>query len=117
MSISAGDLRDRVTIQRRKSSAEADAGGLIDETAAGTWETYFTCWAQLIPSGAREFFGADQVQATIAYQVRVRACTETRAVVPTMRIKWKERYFNIAGMPFDPTGRRDELRINVTEGI
>lgn len=113
----AGDIDFRIYVQRIKASATADAAGHVDETDDGNWETYFECWSKFIPLGSREFFGARQVQGDVTGQFKVRRCTETLGVNTRMRVKAKHesRKFNIAGPPFDPDGRRTELRFNATE--
>ena len=111
----SGKLRHRVTLQKIDSSATADAAGHIDESADATWVTHFTCWAQVIPKGAREFFGGQQVQADVTHQVVVRSCTETRAITAAMRMRYAGATYNLSGPPFDPTGRREAIVFNVIQ--
>ena len=106
----AGDIRQRITIEKLDESATPDAAGHVD-----SWVTHFRCWSRLVPVGSREFFGANQVQANVTHQVTVRACTETRAVTAAMRFTYGGSTYNLSGPPFDPDGRRAWLVFNAIQ--
>jgi SPP1 family predicted phage head-tail adaptor len=81
MTLAAGRLRDRVTLQA-KSVTRGDFG---DEVV--TWGTHATLWASVESLSGREYieqqFGVDQVRATRAVRVVLRYRDD---VVPWMRL-------------------------------
>lgn len=111
----AGKLRNRITVQRLKSSATADAGGHIDESLDANWEAYWTCWSNIIPRSSREFFGADRVQAETTHQIEIRYCSDAVGITSAMRVKYGTRTFNILSEPYDVDERRIALRFDAKE--
>jgi SPP1 family predicted phage head-tail adaptor len=81
MTLTAGRLRDRVTLQAKAVTRDAFGGEVV------TWGTHATLWASVESLSGREYieqqFGVDQVRATRAVRVVLRYRDD---VVPWMRI-------------------------------
>lgn len=71
-------------------------------------------WASLVPSSAREFIAANQVNGMIAAIVRVRSNPVTRAITSDMRMEIRGRVLNIGGV-FDESDSRREVVLWCTE--
>lgn len=106
--ISAGDLRERITLQTR--TAGQDALG----AALNTWADAFTVWAKADPLGSSESFAAGQMQAqaTVKFTIRHRA-----DVVKTQRVVWRGVPYEIMGPPINVDGARDVLELMCTHGL
>ena len=103
MTIKAGKLRKRVTVQAK--TAAADAYGEMVET----WAESAVVWGELtaLLTGTREAFGASgmQFEARVNYQCRMRH----RALSPTTnRLVIDGKTFEITGV-MDPDGRGSEI--------
>jgi SPP1 family predicted phage head-tail adaptor len=86
---SAAQYKTRVTIQQPVETVNA-----ISEFTQ-TWETYIERWAEVLPSGGREFQAALSTNPMLQSIVRLRSDTETRAITPKMRISFNDRTLNI----------------------
>lgn len=81
-----GRLKHRITFQelsRRKN----EYGELVDE-----WLDIKTVWAEIKPVSGNQFFAAKQISSEISHNVYIRYRDELN---PSMRIKFKERVFEI----------------------
>lgn len=86
----AGELRHRVTIQYlppEDQRARDPFGSVIEE-----WIDYATVWAAVEPLSGREYFSAQQMNAEVTTNIRIRYLS---GVTPSMRVKWGERLYNI----------------------
>jgi SPP1 family predicted phage head-tail adaptor len=83
----AGDLRDRVTLQR-KTVARTSAG---EETV--TWTDEATVWGKVEPIRGREYYQAQAVQS----EVNMRFVIRFRFLVSTAiyRVKFGVKYYTI----------------------
>jgi SPP1 family predicted phage head-tail adaptor len=107
----AGDLRHRVTFQRR-STIEDDNG----ETAG--WVDVVTVHASVSPLSGRELLTAQTMNAEISHQVVVRFHSALSAPikVAAMRILFGDRVFNVhTCMNVDERNR--ELIMMAAEGL
>lgn len=86
MNYSAGDLDQRITIEK-KTMARDGAGG-----ATATWSTRATVWAGMKPLTGRERENAMRNEATSKYLVVIRYRSD---ISDTDRISWRGRYLNI----------------------
>lgn len=108
----AGDLRERVTIQRVATTRDA-IGGLIE-----TWSTLMTVYAKVAPMSAGEQYRRQQIQAKADWKVTVRY---VNTIAPADRIVWRERTFQIKGITNADMRRRfldlacEELQVSQTE--
>lgn len=104
-----GELRHRVTIQRRIDTTN-DRGGPVE-----TYEDWFESWAEVRDLTPREQFQAQQVGAEITKKVRIRY---RPGLDEKCRIRWVPRggqsptvfeYLDVAGPPIAVDGRANEL--------
>lgn len=86
MSISAGRLRHRVTIE--KLTVGRDSIGGVTEV----WSPFATRWAEVAPLRGREFFAAEQVNAEVSHRVTLRFLP---GVVAKMRVNFGGRILTI----------------------
>ncbi len=103
----AGSLRDRVTIQTRALTEDAQ-NERID-----TFSNFVTVWANIQGAVGREFWQAKQLNSEISGIMRMRFLT---GIKPTMRVVFGNRIFEIVAVT-DPNGRRRELVIWYKEAL
>ncbi len=107
-SLSAGELRHRVTFLERKVAVKS---GITKES----WEPTFICWADIQGLKGREFWAAVAVNREHELRVTIR---HRRDIDPAMRLLVDGRAYRIQSVA-DPTMRRIKLEIlvaSVTEG-
>lgn len=98
----AGSLRHRVTIEQQTTTKGAK-GGVIK-----TWTTFAERWASVEPLQGREFYDAQKVNSEARYKVVLRYLA---GVLPTMRVKYGTRTFEIVSPPINPGERNIELHL------
>lgn len=101
----AGDLDQRVTIQKIKDSATVGNTGHIDKTDDDNWENHLTRWAAVEEKDSREFVRAKQFDEQIVEMITLRADTQSRTITSEMRIIWRGRLLNIGKPPIEDVGR------------
>lgn len=101
----AGELNERVTIQRRSSTRDA-MGGQIE-----TWQVRATLWARVQPMSAGEQYRRQQIQAKADWKVTIRYNGD---VLPSDRLSWRGRTFEIKGI-LNPDMRRRFLDLACEE--
>lgn len=103
----AGKLRHRVTIQQ--DTPVQDGYG----QPVASWGTYAVRWAAVEPLTGREYFTAQQTQATVNTRIRVR-WSSGHGITPKMRVSWSGRLFEIDSVLEKESGHR-ELHLMCTE--
>lgn len=88
--VSIGDLKHRITIERKVRGPSDGAGGNTGET----WTPVATVWAKLDPTTAREIVAADQVVHRLTHIVTIRARSDVTAA---MRVVYAGRALAILG--------------------
>lgn len=96
-----GKLDRRITIQ-----ALTQGVGSVYGEPTETWTDWATVWANVYYGGGREFAAAQQVTAEIDTQFQIRYMA---GLVPTMRIVYDGRYYDIHRI--DEVGRRNRWNI------
>ena len=99
MEIGAGDLRDRIEIQRATDVPDG-AGG-----ATRTWATFVTVWAKATPTGGKEGLIAGTLQQVQGWRVQMRFRADVTAAE---RFVLGGRPLNILSIE-DPDRRRKWL--------
>lgn len=84
--MTAGKLRERITIQSETSTSDGGGGYTVG------WSNVATVWAQVKPQRGNEALEAMQMRDTQLYDVIIRYRTD---VLPKNRITWNNRIFNI----------------------
>lgn len=98
----AGQLRHRVTVQRKVQTPDGQGG------QSTTWRDVASCWASIDGRGGREFQTAKQTRATLTDEVTIRY---RPGITAAMRIVHRDRVLSIAQPPMDPDGRQRELHL------
>jgi SPP1 family predicted phage head-tail adaptor len=109
--LTAGALRDRVTVQQPTNAADGQGGFTV------TWSTLATIWAQVLAAGTRETMQQAAVGATQVYLVIVRYRAD---ITPAMRISWtpfrgSAKTLQINGIQPHPDQPRTLLRLLCAE--
>lgn len=81
--------RHIVVIEQPEEGATPDAKG--DEQL--TFETFKTVYASIEPLTGRELQFAEQMHGNVTHKVTIRY---TSGITKRMRLKWRNRYFNLA---------------------
>ena len=105
--MNAGRLRHRVTVEQPVVSSDGYGGNTV------SWAIFATVWAAVEPLSGREYFQAQQAQATVTHKVAMRYIP---GVTPRMRIKHGSRYLNIISA-IDTDERHRELVLMCEEVI
>lgn len=87
--IKSGRLRDRVRIEKRSTSQD-EAGEPL-----ATWTLVAERWVEIVQAKGREIFASAQRQGRIPTVIRLR---QIDGVVPSMRVRWGSRLFNITSV-------------------
>lgn len=96
----AGRLRHRITFQQATETYN-DVGEPVT-----TWSDFKTVWAEVRPLKGEEYWSSQQVNAQITHRVNIRYLP---GIDSTMRIKFKERYFDI-----EPPLNADERNVRLS---
>lgn len=107
MSVRAGELNRRVSVQQR-SSTPGNFGA-----ASETWQEVFPAWARILPLGGRELLFAKQIASESSHQVTIRY---RASVTPRMRIVYQGRVFEIESVN-DVEERHEYLELLCSEGV
>jgi SPP1 family predicted phage head-tail adaptor len=102
----AGRLRHRVTIEHKVKTYN-EFNEEIEE-----WKPFATVMAGVEPLRGREYLAAQQMQAVVDHRVVMRW---RNGVLPTMRINFKGRIFEIVGPPINPDEKNRELHLMCRE--
>ncbi len=107
MSLKAGDLRDRVTLQ---------AGAHTDDGVGGrteSWTTVGTLYAQVLPTGGRERLEAGSMRGVQGWRVTLRYRS---GVTVAHRLLWNGTPLDIQSVA-DPDGKRERLVLFCESGV
>jgi SPP1 family predicted phage head-tail adaptor len=104
--IPAGQLRHRVTLQKPQTTVS----GYGERTTS--WADAFTCWADFHPLSVREFLAQSGLQSQVTARVTIRYRDDVDA---TMRVTYRGKVYNIAGVLPDPDSGREYLTLPVSE--
>lgn len=85
--IAAGQLNERVTLQRPVVSSRDAMGGEVI-----TWTDVAGVWARAVPRTGREIFLADQVHAEKTVSFTIRSRTDVSAA---WRLQWRDETYDI----------------------
>lgn len=103
--IRAGELRDRVTLQRWTPADDPRWG------QGGSWTEYATVWASVTPTQAVERLRDQGVQSEVSHQIRLRYRPDVAA---KDRVLYRGKPLDVVGV-IDPDGRKRELMIEAKE--
>ncbi len=104
----AGDLRDRVTFERRVITNDP-----VSNEALVTWVEFATVWAAITDLSVREFISAQSTQSEVTCRIVVRYRDGFDA---TMRARHDGRIYNLHGALRDPVSGKEYLTFPASEG-
>lgn len=105
----AGKLRHRVTVQRRDMTQDSMTGAMVEG-----WADVATVWASVEPLSVREFIASHATQGELSARIVMRYRSD---IDETMRIKFRERVYNIHGVLPDPVSGLEYMTLPVSEGV
>lgn len=109
MTLAAGKLRHRVTIQQEVETQDPDTGAV-----SVSWVTYADRWAEYIALSVRQFIAAAGVQSEVKGHFRVRMDEGIKA---SMRVIHRGKAFAILGVMPDPDSGLEYMTLAVSEGV
>lgn len=109
MSLAAGKLRHRVTIEQQTTTVNTGGESVVVWTAVAT-----NIAAQVAFLSAREFMLAASVQSEITARIVIRY---RPGITASMRVKFNGDYYNIAGVLPDLDSGMEYLTLPVTVGV
>ena len=104
----AGPLRHRLIIQQKVETKSDVTGELLV-----SWKKFADVWGEIVSLSGKEYLAAQQIKSQVTSRARIRIID---GVVPTMRIVFKNTYYNIAAVLPDRTFRR-ELVLMLDQGV
>lgn len=110
MSLPAGRLRRRITIQKPKTNQNPDTGSISTQ--------WITVWddvpAEIVPSSVREFVASQQMQSQVTARIVIRY---RDGLTANMRILHGSKIYNPQGWFADPDSGLEYLTAPCTEGV
>lgn len=104
--MNAGQLRERITIQREVKQTTAS------NQKIGVWEDVCTVWAEARCTSSTLLDGDGFAVHASTWKFYIRRRDDIRA---GMRIKWKDRIFQLEGPPIDWAKERNGLTLIAKE--
>lgn len=109
MSIAAGRLRHRVTIEQKVITRDPDTGAPIT-----TWQPFATdIAAEVVPLSAKEFIAAQAMQSQVSARITLRY---RPGLLAAMRITFRGQVYNIAGVLPDNVSGLEYITLPVSQG-
>lgn len=109
MSLRAGDLRHRITIQRPIYVQDPATGGMVRG-----WDDVATVWGRVAPLSVREFVAAQAIASEVTARITIRYRPDVTA---KCRILYRGKIYNIRGVLSDPESGLEYLTLPVSEGV
>lgn len=109
MTLAAGKLRHRVTIQQAVETQNPDTGAVTVE-----WVLYAERWAEYIAQSVREFIAAAAVQSEVKGRFTVRT---DEGITADMRVIHRGKAYGILGVMPDPDSGLEYMTLAVSEGV
>ena len=103
-----GELRNKITIKVQPADQD-NYGGKIDDTEL--WNDFITCFAAIFPIAGREFFIAQQVNASVTTRIKIRYIS---SITPGMRVVFGEKVYDIKAV-LDIEERHKEIHLMCEE--
>jgi SPP1 family predicted phage head-tail adaptor len=101
--------RHKITIQAVTQSQDA-MGGPVD-----TYAVYAIRWAEIRPTGGREYFQAQQIASDNKWGFKVRYDSKTKDISSKHQITYDGKVFDIQGEPVNLDDRNKEIIIMALE--
>jgi len=108
MSLAAGRLRHRVTLQSRLVVQDEETGAPID-----AWSTEATVWAAIEPLSVRDFIGAESRQSQVTGRIILRPVA---GMDETWRVTHGGKVYQIVGILPDQDSGEEYVTLAVNQG-
>lgn len=108
MSLLAGRLRHRVTIQETVEVQDSDTGDLRTD-----WADFKEVWASIAPLSAKEFIATAAIQSSVTTRITIR---RLNGVTAKMRAVHNGKVYNIQGVLPDIESGLEYLTLPCSEG-
>lgn len=108
MSLEAGRLRHRVSIERITRTQDPVTGAIVE-----TWTEIAKVWAAVEPLSAREFVQSAAGQSEVTARITIR----TRDILATDRIIHRGTVYNIRGVLADKDSGLEYTTLPVAAGV
>lgn len=108
-SVAAGNLRDRVQLQREDIAQNPTTGEMVP-----TWITVATIWADMHYQSVRDFVAASAEQSEVRGHATLRFRSDVEA---GWRLVYRGKYFRILGVMPDNESGREHLTLALSEGV
>jgi len=102
-----GKLKTKILIEQVIETAN-DYGELIK-----TWSTFAPAWAEIRPITGREYYAANQINAEITAEIRIRYVA---GITPKMRVNNNSQLFDIKTV-INTQNANKEIVLKVTENV
>ena len=103
MSLDAGRLRHRVTIEANLQAQDATTGALID-----SWQAIATVWAEIAPLSVRDFVASAASNSEVNTRITIRYMA---GITPDMRIMHGSKAYYISGLLPDPESGTEYISV------
>jgi SPP1 family predicted phage head-tail adaptor len=105
----SGRLRHKVSLQQLTETQNQETGAMVK-----AWIEVAEVWARIEPLSAREFIAASATQSEVTARITIRY---RAGVTAKMRIVYRDKIYNIAGVLADPKSGLEYLTLPVSEGV
>ena len=114
MTIEAGRLRHRISLQRKIQTQDATTGAVTE-----TWQEVAKLWAAIEPLSAREFIQSQTMQAQIVARIVIRHREDIDATMRAVhqRPGKPDKIYNIHGVLADKDSGLEYLTLPVSAGV
>lgn len=109
MTLAAGKLRHRISIQRLVETQNPVTGAVTVE-----WVLYAERWAEYVAQSVREFIAAAAVQSEVKGRFTVRT---DELITADMRVIHRGKAYQILGVMPDPDSGLEYMTLAVSEGV
>ena len=109
MTLAAGKLRHRVTIQRQVETQDPNTGAV-----SVTWQLYAERSAEHVSSSVREFIAAAAVKSEVRGRFTVRY---DGGITADMRVIHRGKAYSVLGVMPDPDRGLEYMTLAVSEGV
>ncbi len=109
MSMQAGKLRHRITLQKPVKTQSPVTGAVVN-----SWADVTKLWADVVDLSAREFVAAQAGQSEITSRITIRYRDD---VTSRHRILYRGRIYNIHGVLADDKSGSEYLTLPCSQGV
>lgn len=109
MSLAAGRLRHRVSLQRQEETRDPDSGAVIV-----AWVPYAQVWAAVEPLSVKEFIASQAMQSEVSARITIRHRDDVSA---KDRVVFRGKAYNIHGVLADRDSGLEYLTLPCSQGV